>query len=181
MRTALLFALLAASTAFADDRAACKAGDNKACARIGELKQQGALNADATKNVDKLIAACGNALDAANGTASFSPVSSACNQLFNAELQKGWKALAGMNMPGVDQILGTAYAEAYCGKLATPPAGCNGKKPANFSNLKGAATRTALSALNKAALEAELGAEKAKALVEKFDKAWDKILGAPRG
>jgi hypothetical protein len=89
MRTLLLAATLLALPALADDRAACAAGDNRACARIGELKQQGALSPNATKDVDKLAAACGKALEAATAPASFSQVSSACNQLFNAELELG--------------------------------------------------------------------------------------------
>ena len=174
----LAFAL--APVAAADDRAACSAGDRRACARIGELKRNGALNADGTKNVDRLIDACAGALDAATGTDSFRNVSSACKQLFNAELQRGWDALAGMQMPGTDALLATAYAEAYCPNLPGRVAGCAGKKAANFSRMKSQEVRSALSALNAAALDKEVGAEKAKALTPKFALAWPKILGAPR-
>jgi len=73
-------------------------------------------------------------------------------------------------------MLGTGYAEAYCPTLTGKVAGCNGKKAANFSNMKADAVRAALAALNAAALAKELGDEKAKPLAAKFDAAWPKIL-----
>lgn len=105
-------------------------------------------------------------------------LSRACSQLFNPELQKSWSALsAAGGMPGLDALFGTAWAEAYCPKLSAKVPGCDGKRAANFSALSSTTPRAALKALNKAALELELGAEKAAPLVAKFDAAWDKLLG----
>lgn len=178
LRSVVTAVVVVSSVALADDRAACKAGNTQACARIGQLKQQGALKADGTKDTTALVAACGKALDGVTGSSSLSSVSRACNQLFNSELQKSWSALAGIQMPGLDQLLGTAYAEAYCPKLSGKLAGCKGQRAANFSTFKGPAAQDALRALNQAALELELGAETAAPLVEKFNAAWAKLLGA---
>lgn len=175
-RSVFALASLLASVALADDRAACAAGDREACARIGQLKMQGALKADGTKDVDALITSCSKAL---TGAASLSQLSRACSQLFNPELQKSWSALsAAGGIPGLDALYGTAWAEAYCPKLSAKVPGCDGKRAANISALSGGTTpRAALKALNKAALELEFGVEKAAPLVAKFDAAWDKLLG----
>lgn len=169
MKSFLLVALLA-STATADDRASCDKGDKKACARIGRLKQLGALKADGTRDVDKLIEVCTKALDG-----SFSDVARACGLLFNPELQRAWDALGSIGGPGVDQMLATGYGEAYCPSLAKPVTGCKGKRAANFSNSKPEATRAALSALNAAALQIEIG-DKAAPLAAKFDAAWPHLF-----
>lgn len=173
MKLALAALLLMTTTALADDRAACDKGDKKACARIGRLKQMGALKPDGSRDDDALIAACGTALDAA----AFSDVARACGPLFNPELQRAWDALGGMGAgKGTDQMLGTGYAEAYCPGLPKPVAGCSGKRAANFSSMKPPAVLAALSALNAAALDKELGADKAKPLAAKFDAAWPKLF-----
>jgi hypothetical protein len=146
---------------------------------VGQLKQQGALKTDGTKDLDALVTACGKALTGAKGPNSMSAVHRACNQLFNPELQKNWSAVAGITMPGLDKLLGTGWAEAYCPKLPGKVQGCNGKRAANFDKLSSSATREALSALTRASLELELGAEKAAPLAEKFNSAWPTLLGAP--
>lgn len=172
--------LLIPCAAAADDRSDCAAGDNRACARLGELKQQGALNVDGTKNQDALIDACGKALETATGPRALSTVSHACRQLFNRKLQKSWDALAPMDIPQVDLLLGTAYAEAYCPVLKTKVIGCKEKKAANFSNMSSAEARAAIKALNAAALNKELGTQRGAALAAKFDQAWSNILGPQR-
>jgi hypothetical protein len=178
-RTIPAAALVLSTFAFADDRVACTTGDNAACARIGELKRNGALKADGTADKDKLVETCTAALEQATSPKSMWNVSSACRQLFNLDLQKGWYAVAHLAMPGVEKILGTAYAEAYCPSLDGSPKGCRGKHPANFSAMNNAEARVALRALNAKALEMELGPAKAGPLVAKFDAAWDHLLGAP--
>jgi hypothetical protein len=175
----LIAVVLSSSLARADDRTACAAGDKTACARIGQLKQQGALKTDGTKNTVALIDACSKALEGARSPGSMSAVNRACNQLFNADLQKSWNAVAGIAMPGLDALLGTAFAEAYCPKLTGKLQGCNGKRAANFSKMKSADTREALRALTTGALALELGAEQSAPLVEKFNAAWEPLLGAP--
>ena len=69
-------------------------------------------------------------------------------------------------------MLATGYAEAYCPGLPKPVTGCNGKRAANFSSQKPDQVRAALSALDAAALDKELGADKAKPPAAKFDVAW---------
>ena len=176
MKTLALIAVLA-TTAYADDRADCDKGDRKACARIGRLKQLGALKADGSKDLDVLATACGKALDSAKSASDFGGVARPCGPIFNAELQKAYDALGGLGGEmDLGPLLGTGYAEAYCPVVTGKVAGCNGKKAANFSNMKPDAVRAALSALNAAALDKELGAEKGKALAAKFDAAWPKLL-----
>jgi hypothetical protein len=173
MKAALALLVLLSSSALADDRASCDKGDKKACARIGRLKQLGALKADGTRDDDALIATCTKALD--NGV--FTDVARRCGPLFNPELQRAWDALGAMGGgSGVDKMLGTGYAEAYCPSFVKPVAGCNGKRAANFSSMKPDAVRAALSALNAAALDQEIGADKAKPLAAKFDGAWAKLF-----
>ena len=177
MRSVIAILVLVTASASADDRASCGKGDRNACARIGRLKQLGALKADGTRDVDVLIEGCGKALDGAKGPDAFDGVARACSLLFNADLQKAWDVLGSLaGSSGVDQMLATGYAEAYCSGIAEPVTGCNGKRAANFSSMKGAAVRTALSALNGAALDKELGADKAKPLAAKFDAAWAHLL-----
>lgn len=173
---AFAFLALISVVAHADDRADCGKGDRHACAQIGRLKQLGALKADGTRDTDKLVVACGKALDAAKTPKELSSVARACGLLYNAELQKAWDALASIEMSGVDAMLATGYAESYCPTLATPVAGCNGNKAANFSEMKHDKIIAALSALNHAALDKELGAEKAKGLATKFDAAWPHLF-----
>jgi hypothetical protein len=144
------------TVASADDRGDCGKGDEKACARIGRLKQLGALKADGTRDTDKLVEVCGKTLEAAKTPTEFTSVARSCGLLFS-ELQKAWDALAAIEMSGVDAMLATGYAESYCPALAKPVAGCNGKKAANFSGMKHDKIIAALSALNGAALDKELG------------------------
>jgi hypothetical protein len=176
MKLSIVLLAMLSTAAHADDRAACDKGDNKACARIGRLKQLGALKADGTRDTDKLVEVCGKTLDAAKTPKEFSSVARSCGLLFNAELQKAWDALGSIDMSGVDAMLATGYAESYCPALAKPVAGCNGKKAANFSDMKHDKIIAALSALNGAALDKELGAEKAKPLAAKFDAAWPHLF-----
>jgi hypothetical protein len=164
------------AVAIADDRSSCDHGDKQACARIGRLKQLGAAKADGSRDTDALIAACSKAVGAATAPSAFGNVARACGQLYNPELQKAWDALSGVDGGGIDAMLGTGYAEAYCPKLAKPVTGCKGKKAASFDSLKPEQVRAALSALNAAALEIEIGADKAKPLAAMFDRAWEHLF-----
>jgi hypothetical protein len=177
LRSSLCLITVLVTTAHAGDRADCQKGDNHACARIGRLKQLGALKPDGTADLDVLATACGKALAAAKSPSDIGVVARPCGPLFNAELQKGYEVF------GVDaddkhlgELVATAYAEAYCPILATPVTGCDGKKSVNFDKVKPEAVRAALSALNAAALVKELGTDKAKPLASKFDAAWPRLL-----
>lgn len=176
-RALLPAVLLFSLSALADDRAACAAGDDRACANLGRLKQQGALNSDGTRNTDALAASCGKALDAAAGAKDFGAVSRACAQLFNPKMAKSFLALAMLSDAAmIAPILATAYGEAYCPSVSST-LGCKGGKSLNFSNTTPAQNKAALRELNAKALEKELGAEKAAALTARFDPAWDRLLG----
>jgi hypothetical protein len=176
--TSTLFAFLAFANPL-DDRAACAAGDTDACARIGTLKSLGALKGDLTPDDAKLVSACGAALDAAKEAQAFGSVSRACAPLFDRDVQKTWSALGGATgLPGIDLMLGTGYAEAYCPKLSKPLAGCAGKKAANFSSMKPAQAHEALTALVRHGLTERLGEATATPLVAKFAAAWPRLFPA---
>ena len=162
----------------AQDRAACKAGDQQACARLGQLKQVGALK-NGTKDVAALVEACGRALDQAANSRSMRAVNRACTQLFSPELQRGWDAVVDVEMSGLENIIGAAWAEAYCPRLQTKTAGCKGLRAADFRKLSPRERFEALKQLTKASLALELGTETASTLAPKFDRAWAVMLGAP--
>lgn len=176
IKASLVLLAVFTSGARADDAADCRKGDNHACARIGRLKQLGALKADGTKDVDVLITKCGEAVDAAKSARDIGSVARPCGPLFNGEMQKAWDIMGGLDASMLGKLLATAYAESYCPTLSGKVTGCNGKKPVNFSSAKPDAVRTAISALNGAALAKELGADKAKPLTAKFDAAWPNLL-----
>ena len=175
--SSLVLVAMLGTTAHADDRADCAKGDRKACARIGRLKQLGALKPDGSRDVNVLITACGKALDAAKMPSDFGAVARPCGLLFSTDLQRAYDALGGIEGMDLGPLLATGYAEAYCPALTTKVEGCNGRKAQNLSNMKPDAVRAALSALNAAALVKELGADKAKPLAAKFDAAWPRLLG----
>jgi hypothetical protein len=163
-----------------DDGAACAAGDDAACARLGTLKSLGALKADLTPDDAKLVNACGGALEAAKTPQAFSAVSRACAPLFGRDVQETWGALsAAVGMPGIDAMLGTGYAEAYCPKALKPIKGCAGKKAANFSRMKTAERHEALTALVRHGLTERLGEKAASALTAQFTVAWSRLFPAP--
>jgi hypothetical protein len=176
IKTSLLLVAVIAATVHADDAADCKKGDNHACARIGRLKQLGALKPDGTKDVDVLITKCGAAADAAKSASDISSIARPCAQLYNAEMQKAWDIMGEIPASDLGPMLATAFGESYCPVLTGKVAGCNGKKSLNFSNAKPDAVRAAIIAINGAALAKELGADKGKALTAKFDAAWPKLL-----
>jgi len=175
IKTSLVLLTLIAGVARADDAADCKKGDNHACARIGRLKQLGALKADGSKDVDVLITKCGEAADAAKSASDIGSIARPCSQLYNAEMQKAWDIMGSLDASSLGPMLATAFAESYCPVVTGKVTGCNGKKPVNFSNAKPDAIRAAIIAINGAALAKELG-DKGKALTAKFDAAWPKVL-----
>jgi hypothetical protein len=180
MRTALVVGLLAfTAAAHADDRADCLKGDDRACGRIGRLKQLGALKPDKTRDVDVLVTLCGKALDAAKTPSDFRSVARPCTPLFSVQLQKAWDVMDEMSMEQPDDVLPallTGYAEAVCPTLAKPIAGCSGKRAADATSMKPDAALAALSTMNAMVLTKEIGADKAKPLLAKFDPAWPRIV-----